>query len=87
MPTTTTPLDRLRTALRGGDPVPPDLVQPLRDLLDQLDYATGSAARAAEHYPDAADVAKRSAYCEGSLYVVLDVYARLRDVAPLAVIG
>jgi len=80
MPTTTR-LDRLRAALQGGGTIPPDLIEPLRDLLGQLDYATGAADR----YPDAAEVAKRSAYCEAGLDVVLDAYARLRGVALLAV--
>jgi hypothetical protein len=53
------------------------LIQPLRDLLDQFDYATGAADRAAARYPDSADVAKSSAYCEGSLNAVLGTHARL----------
>ena len=55
-----TPLDRLRAALKSGGTIPPDLIEPLRDLLGQLGHATGAADRAAEHYPDAAEVAKRS---------------------------
>jgi len=62
----TAPTTRLHTALQGG-PIPPDLIEPLRDLLNQLDHATG-----------AADVAKRSAYCEATLTGVLDAFARLR---------
>jgi len=60
--------------------IPPDLIKPLRNLLGQLDHATG----AAERYPNAAEVTRRSAYREASLDVVLDAYARLRGVAPTA---
>jgi len=79
MLTTTTPLDRLRTALQDGGTVPPDLIEPLGDLLNQLDHATGAADRAVTRYPDVADVAKRSAYRAASLDVVLDAFARLRE--------
>jgi len=63
------------------------LIEPLCDLLNQLDFATGSADRAAEHFPHAADVAKRSAYRAASLDMVLDAFARLRGAAPLAGTG
>jgi len=77
--TTATSPNRLHAALQGGG-IPPDLIEPLRDLLDQLDHATGAADRVAERYPDAPDVAKRSAYHEASLDVVLGAYARLRGI-------
>lgn len=84
--TTTTQLDRLRAALPGGT-IPEDSIEPLRDLLHQLDFATGVADRATKRYPDAADVAKRTAYCAAGLDVVPNAFARLRDGAPLAGTG
>ena len=78
------PARRLHAALQGGGIIPSDLIEPLRNLLGQLDHATGAVDRAAEHYPDAVDVAKRSAYREASLDVVLGAFARLRGIALLA---